>query len=444
MVEHSLDKSFALTAEAAFLKILRLDEHSWCCEGISVDLGQIPVFSDKDPDSPVVETTTDLLRSIDRGSVRIFVTMRSGLRHLCPHCKALASIKTYREHCYSSSSLSGMRTEVCIRVPQLFCPDCGCYTMVRCPLVVPNHSYTKLLKLDALALLSEETVSAASRGCGTGEGIIYDILDDTVEKGLDDQDLSGVHTLFIDEIQSTHGHNYITMVADQDHRMIAGVEGHDIASVEKVRDWMVSKGCDPSDIRYVSADMSVAYKSGVGTFFPNARIIIDHFHLIKAAGDTLDTVRKRTNNALRKEGKEYPKNVKYTVLHREGRQNDTHKGRMEQVRLLNPELALAFDLKEEFFRFFEENDERTARSAFFRWFNHVRGSKIPEMVDLSKRMMKRLNEILRWFSHRISNGVAEGLNNSYKKIKSAAYGYRNTQNLIDMCLFRKGRLKVSI
>lgn len=444
MVPQSLDKSFALPVDKAILKILRLDERRWCCESISVDLGDIPILSDDHPDDPLFSTSTDLLRSIDRGSVRIFISMRSGLRHLCPHCNALSSIKGYSSHCYKTSSFSGMRSEVCIRVPQLFCPHCRRYPTARCPLVVFNHTYTKLLKLDTLSLLSEETVSAASSGCGIGKDTVFDILDNAVEEGLENQDLSKVHTLFIDEIQSTHGHNYITMVADQDHRMIAGVEGHDIGSVRKVCEWLESKGGDPKNITYVSADMSVAYKSGVTECFPKAKIIIDHFHLTKSVNEALDYVRKRTNRELKKKELEYPKNVKYTVLHREANQSEVHKERMEQIRMLNPDLALAFDLKEEFCRIFDKPDKKAARSAFFSWYNHVRGSHIPEMIDVSRRLMKRLNDILRWFSHRISNGVAEGLNNSYKKIKSAAYGYRKVENLINMCLFRKGQLKVSI
>ena len=99
---------------------------------------------------------------------------------------------------------------------------------------------------------------------------------------------------------------------------------------------------------------------------------------------------------------------------------DKHKEHMVKIRLLNPELALAFNLKEEFFDIFENHNRTAVRSAFFSWYNQVRRSKIPEMISVSKHMLKRLNDILRWFDHKISNAVAEGLNSAYKKIKSAA------------------------
>ena len=118
---------------------------------------------------------------------------------------------------------------------------------------------------------------------------------------------------------------------------------------------------------------------------------------------------------------------------------------MDEIRIYAPELALSFDLKEEFFSIFEDClDRHSARSRFFSWYNRVRGSKIPEFIRFSKNMMRRLNDILRCFDHAITNAVAEGLNSKYKKIKSAAYGFRKPENFIDMCLFRMGRLKLWI
>ena len=428
----------------AILKMLRLNPERWECTGIAVEPGSLRMFSDSDPDAPIVETTTDYIRCMDRGSVDIHISSRSGLRHICPNCGKVASIKKYVKHSFDSSPLCGMKTKVSVRVPQLYCHECEVYPVVRCPLVVFNHTYTKLLKLDVLSILSEETVSATASACKIGDGIVFDILNETVEDGKKSQNASNVDTVYLDEFQSTHGHNYITMGADQDHRAVTGVLGHDIKSVEETRDWLQSKGCPPEQIKFVCADMSVAYKSGVKSCFPNAKIIIDHFHLNKAVNEALDTVRKRTNRKLKSDGCEYPKNVKYTVLHRKENQNDLHKERMEEIRLLNPELAKAFDLKEEFFMFFDCEGREVARSRFFTWYNHAKHSKIKEMADVAGRMLKRLNDILRWFDHRISNAVSEGLNNAYKKIKSAAYGYRKPENLIDMCLFRKGRLQVRI
>ena len=353
-------------------------------------------------------------------------------------------INKWVDTAYDSSPIMSMRTSVRISVPKLHCKHCGTFPKARCPLVVPNHTYTKLLKFDIISTLSEETVASTSRTCKVGKHIVADVLHQSVEEGKARQELSPTHTLFIDEIQSTHGQNYITMVADQDHTAICGVIGHDIQSVRDIRDWIVSKGGDPNRITLVCSDMSKAYKAGVTECFPKAVRVLDKFHVDNLVSKALEEVRKRTNRKLKEAGLEYPKGVKYTVLYRKFNHDEKHRKRMEEVRMYNKELALAFDLKEEFFDLFECRDKHHARSYFFSWYNRVRGSRIPEMVDVSKRLMKRLNEILRWFDHKVTNAVSEGMNNTYKKIKSAAFGFKNEQNLIDMCLFRKGKLKLSI
>ena len=73
-----------------------------------------------------------------------------------------------------------------------------------------------------------QTVSDTMRSCRLGRSVVSDVLREAVEDGKGTQDLSGVDVLFVDEIQSTHGQNYITMFADQDHRCICGVLDHDI------------------------------------------------------------------------------------------------------------------------------------------------------------------------------------------------------------------------
>ena len=141
------------SAEDGLLKILGLDAGRWSLKGVEVVRGNVGEFSDTDPDMPVAVTMTDDLKTLDRGSATVRISCRHGLRHECPCCGKPMAVKCWVENTYRSSPIIGMRTDVCVSVPKMHCRICGTYRKVRCPLVVENHTYMRLLKLDVLSRL---------------------------------------------------------------------------------------------------------------------------------------------------------------------------------------------------------------------------------------------------------------------------------------------------
>lgn len=442
--DYQSEKSIAVQILEPLVKCFKLDPDRWEIVRIEPDNGRIPLFSDQDPDAPILCSDTDSIRDLDFGSVVVHISMKHGLRHTCSCCGGVQNVHKWLHTTLSCPPVLCMRAEACIYVPQLYCPSCDAYRNARCPLAIQNCTYTKLTKIHVASVATKQTMKSTAETCGVGEWIVADVVHKVVDEGKASRNLTGTRVMFIDEIQSVHGQNYVTMVADQDHKMISGVEGHDADSIRAIKDDIVSCGCDPDGIELISVDLSSAYRSGILEHFPKAVIILDRFHIVKMANEVVDKVRKRTNRELKKDGKEFPKRVKYTVLYRKRNQDEKQMARMEEVRLLNPELAKAFDLKEEFCDFFESPDGETARARFQDWYDRANLSGIAEMQDLARRLSNRLEDIIRWFDHRISNGVAEGMNSVYKRIKADAYGFRKPRNLIDFCMFRKGQLKVSI
>lgn len=438
------EKSIAALILRPLVQCFKLDPDRWEIVRIVPDNGPVPSFSDEDPDAPILCSDTDAIRDADLGSVVVHISLKHGLRHTCSCCGSVQKVHKWLHTTLACPPILCMKAEACIHVPQLYCPCCDAYRIARCPLAIPKCTYTKLTKIQVASVATKQTMKSTAETCGVGEWIVSAIIREVVAEGKMSRDLTGTKVMFVDEIQSTRGQNYVTMVADQDHRLISGVEGHDADSIRAIKDDIVSCGCDPDKIELISVDLSSAYRSGILEHFPKAIIILDRFHIVKQANEALDKVRKRTNRELKKNGKEFPKRVKYTVLYRRRNQDGKHQARMEEVRMLNPELAKAFDLKEEFCDFFESPDSDTARARFQDWYDSANLSGIPEMQDLARRLSNRLEDIIRWFDHRISNGVAEGMNSVYKRIKADAYGFRKPKNLIDFCMFRKGQLKVSI
>ena len=58
----------------------------------------------------------------------------------------------------------------------------------------------------------------------------------------------------------------------------------------------------------------------------------------------------------------------------------------------------------------------------------MRGTAIKELQAFIKTMNKLFGYILNFFIRRLTNSIAEGINNKIKKIKRDGYGFRNIEN----------------
>jgi transposase len=64
------------------------------------------------------------------------------------------------------------------------------------------------------------------------------------------------------------------------------------------------------------------------------------------------------------------------------------------------------------------------------------------MKKVAKMLKNRLDNILSWFRHRITNSNAEGFNSRIQAIKSNARGFKSFQNYRTRILFFCGKLSL--
>lgn len=82
-----------------------------------------------------------------------------------------------------------------------------------------------------------------------------------------------------------------------DQGLLAQVNGRD---VDTVVDWIDAQTPEfRAGITHVAIDMSATYAKAVRQALPPARIVVDHFDLVKLANQMIDDVRRRTTQALR-------------------------------------------------------------------------------------------------------------------------------------------------
>jgi transposase len=85
-----------------------------------------------------------------------------------------------------------------------------------------------------------------------------------------------------------------------------------------------------------------------------------------------------------------------------------------------------------------------ARGELRRWTIWASHSCIPEIVELSRKIRRRRDDILRTIRLGYSNARLEAFNNRIKVTIRMAYGFHHVDNLIAMVMLRCGGLDIRL
>jgi len=116
---------------------------------------------------------------------------------------------------------------------------------------------------------------------------------------------------------------------------------------------------------------------------------------------------------------------------------ENQKAKLELLVKSNPKLFKAYQLKEKLrlsFRYtFPESEGEL--EAWLKWAWRCR---IPEFVDLAKKIKRHKAAIVNSYRYRLSNARVEAVNNKIKVTQRMAYGFKNVDNLIALVMLKCG------
>ena len=116
--------------------------------------------------------------------------------------------------------------------------------------------------------------------------------------------IRGLVTLGADEIAYCKGRKYATIIYDLDRSHVVWVgQGKGRETIDRFFNEQLSAG-QKQRIRWASCDMSRAYTGAIKHHCPNATLVIDRFHVVKALNEALDAVRKDEWRGLDKRGRQ--------------------------------------------------------------------------------------------------------------------------------------------
>lgn len=189
-------------------------------------------------------------------------------------------------------------------------------------------------------------------------------------------------------------------------------------------------------IRHVSMDLTNRYATAVKQWCKQARITVDHFHIIQLANRLLWHER----GVLQFVGKRWAKDQGAFHLLLKGQERLTAKERKRVKTLLSEpacvKLKRAYDLKEKLRTLFRMQNSSEAVQQFLSLlrqdvWNKPRTTR-DDLLTYSKyyrtffgTLTRFKQEIVTFIETRITNAVTEGINTKIKLFKRMSYGFRN-------------------
>jgi transposase len=240
--------------------------------------------------------------------------------------------------------------------------------------------------------------------------------------------------LSLDEAHHRRGHELATVVSDLDRRSVIEVlDGRDRRTVER---WLSALPAEVrAGIEVVSIDPYDAYRYAIKAALPHARIVCDHFHLVRGANTALDAVRRdrqrqakaRRPKGVRRSGQHAawrPElyRARHRLLKAGERLSERERRRLSELFERDPILAEAWGLKERFRDVYRAGDRAEAQRRLDVFLAAVDRAALPAFDAFAKGIRLWQTELLAYFDDPTTNGYAEGVINKVKVIKRRAYG----------------------
>lgn len=172
------------------------------------------------------------------------------------------------------------------------------------------------------------------------------------------------------------------------------------------------------------------------------KVVFDRFHIMRHVLDAVDKVRKREHNELKGSGESVLSKTKYLWLRNEENLTAEARVRFEELKASELKTGRAWALKEAIRDLWNYRSEAWAMKFWKRWYFWATHSRLEPMIEVAKLIARHLPNVMTYFTHRITNAVAEGLNSKIATVQKRACRYRNPNNFKIAVYFHCGGLNL--
>ena len=203
-------------------------------------------------------------------------------------------------------------------------------------------------------------------------------------------------------------------------------------------------------VEVVAMDGFTGFKSAAGEELPQARAVMDPFHVVALAARKLDECRRRIQRVIagqRGRAGDPLYRARRTLLTGAGLLTDTQARRLEALFADDRHAAgqAAWGVYQRLIQAYRTEEAGLGKYLMQRLIDSLRQA-VPEGLEeiqtLARTLTERASDILAYFDRpRTSNGPTEAINGRLEHLRGIALGFRNLTHYTIRSLIHTGRLK---
>lgn len=372
------------------------------------------------------------------------IELEPGAKMPCPCCGALCALYDHEIKRWRHLNFWQHCTYLSAQVPRVNCPKDG-VRQVQVPWARSGSGFTLLFEAFIMALVKEMPVSEVAELVNEHDTRLWRVVRHYVDQAHQRQDWSGVKAVGVDDTATRKGHRYATVVVDLDlkgqtaARLLFMTPDRTAQSVAEFCHQMPAHGAQPEQVEIVAMDMSPAYQRGVSDHLPKATKVFDRFHVMKLAGEALDSVRK----ALRRSGADM-KGALWALRGNWHNLQEHQKQLRSHLCAQHKELGRAMALRESLQEAWEWPGPASAAMHLKGWCSWAVRSRLPAFNKLAQTIKDHWDGILAFYPHRITSAAIEAINGVIQTARRRARGFRNFENLRAIAYWMAGKLDIQL
>ncbi len=319
---------------------------------------------------------------------------------------------------YRDTPIHGKTVQIIVNRRRYRCQACGKTLFDPIPDLDGKRLATSRLIAYVRAACFRETFAVVARRVAMDEKTIRQIFGEYVEELQTKIRFVTPRFLGIDEIKIIS--NYRAMITNIERQTL-----FDMRESRKKADLLAYFKTlpDKQRVEWVAMDMYHVYRQVIQATLPQARIVVDRFHIQRMANEALERLRKRLRKTLPERQRLKLKDERFLLLRR---QHDLKPEAMD--RLLAwfqrfPQLSEAHALKEGFLSIWDQRGRSAAEATYTAWLGNVSAEMKPVFKDLLSAMTNWNDEIFAYFEQPITNAYTESVNGLAKGMNRMGRGY---------------------